>query len=88
MPFKTRSRVKMDEKLKMTKIRETATETELLNQISRSWCHSFREKMFSHMQLKYVTIFIRKVLKIDRSTLSGTPGIAFCLYQVLFSTIQ
>merc|ERR1712002_964743 len=75
MPFKTRSRVKMDEKLKMTKIRETATETELLNQISRSWCLSFREKMFSHIQLKYITIFIRKVLTIDRSAFSGTPGI-------------
>ena len=75
MPFKARSHVKMDEKLKMSKIHETATETELSNQILRSWCHSFREKMFSHMQLKYVTIFIRKVLKIDRTAFSGTPGI-------------
>ena len=65
----------MDEKLKMTKIRETAKKIELLNQISRSWCHSFRKKMFSHMQLKYVTFFIRKVLKIDHSAFSGTPGI-------------
>ena len=88
MPFKARSRVKMDEKLKMTRIRETATESELPNQISKSWCHSFRDKMFSQMQLKYVKIIIRKVLKIDRSALSGTPGIALCLYQVLFSTIQ
>ena len=75
MPFKARSRVKMDDKLKMTKIRETATETESLNQISRSWRHSFWEKIFPHVQLKYVTIFIRKVLKIDRSAFSGTPGI-------------
>merc|ERR1712002_1068119 len=75
MPFKTRSRVKMDEKLKMTKIRKTATESELLNQISRSWCHSFWEKMFSHMQWKYVTNFICKVLEIDHSAFSGTPGI-------------
>ena len=75
MPFKARSRVKMDEKLKMTRTHETATESELLNQFSRFWCHSFREKMFSHMQLKYVIISIRKVLKNDRSAFSRTPGI-------------
>ena len=73
MPLKARSRTKMDEILKMTKIREAATESEFLTQILRSWCHSFREKMFSHMQLKYVTNFIRKVLKIDHSAFSGTP---------------
>ena len=66
---------KWRKKDEMTKIRETATETELLNQIWWSWCHSFLEKMFSYMQLKYVTIFIREVLKIDGSAFSGTPGI-------------
>ena len=60
----------------MTKIHEIASEIELLNQNSRSLYHFlFREKMFSHMQLKYVTIFIRKVLKMDRSAFSKTPGI-------------
>ena len=80
MPFNTRSRVKMDKKLKMTKIREIDTKSELLNQITRSLCHSFRKKMFSLMQLKYVTIFIRKVLKMDRSAFSGTPSITRFLY--------
>ena len=81
MPSKARSRVKMDENLKMTNICEIASESELLNQISRSWCHSFRKKMFSHMQLKYVTFFIRKLLKIDRSAFSGTPGIYAFVHQ-------
>ena len=60
----------MDEKLKITQIHEIATESELLNLI-----FSYMVYRFSYMQLKYFSFFIRKVLKIDRSAFSGTPGI-------------
>ena len=77
MPFKARSCVKMNEKLKMTKIHKTATESELLNQISRYWCHSFPEKMFSHMQLIYVTISFAKYWKSTCIPLFLGPPVYF-----------
>ena len=35
----------------------------------------FLKKMFYYMHLKYVIFIICKVLKIDRSSFSGKPGI-------------
>ena len=50
-------------------------ESILLNQIKRSWYHSFQKTMFYLMKSKYAIFLNIKLTKIERSAFFGTPGL-------------
>ena len=59
----------------MTVFQEMVVESILPNQIKWSWHHSFQKTMFHLMKSKYAIFSNIKVLKIEHSAFSGTPGI-------------